>query len=645
MNIEADNPRAPRPAEASVASANKAALDALPFADRRDFDDAERGFIGTNADAAITTGEGRTVWSQKPYGFLQAEEAPATVHPSLWRISQLNCRHGLFQVTEHIYQIRGFDIANMTIVEGASGIIVIDTLTSAEPAKAALELYYQHRGRRPVKAVIYTHTHTDHWGGVKGVVDAAAVASGEVAIIAPDGFMEHAVSENVIAGNAMVRRAQYQFGTLLAKGERGQVDAALGKTISRGTVTLIAPTDLIRRTGETRNIDGVEIIFQMAPNSEAPAEMHMYFPALRALNMAENTTHLFHNLLPFRGAEVRDPLAWSKYINEALELFAGRSDVLMGQHHWPVWGTERIKSYMTSQRDLYKYVHDQTLRLMNHGLTAPEIAEALVLPESLAQEWQNRDYYGTVRHNAKAIYQKYLGWYDGNPANLDPLPPREAAKKMVAYMGGSATIIAKAREDFRAGEFRWVADVMNRVVFAEPDNAEARALNADAFEQLGYLSEAATWRNAYLFAAQELRNGVASTGATASVSPDTLAALTIDMLFDFIGVRLNGPKAAGKRAVINWIFEDTGQLYVLNLENCALTYVSGKNREDADASLTLSRATLNAIFARQTTFMQEIQSGSVKIAGNPMKLMELFGLLDTFQPTFEIVEPKKQMPN
>jgi alkyl sulfatase BDS1-like metallo-beta-lactamase superfamily hydrolase len=645
MNIEANNPRAPRPAEASVAEANKAALGALPFADRRDFDDAARGFVGTNDDAAIRTGEGRTVWSQKPYGFLHADEAPATVHPSLWRISQLNCRHGLFAVTEHVYQIRGFDIANMTIVEGDSGIIVIDTLTSAEPAKAALELYYRHRGNRPVKAVIYTHTHTDHWGGVKGAVDQAAVASGEVAIIAPDGFMEHAVSENVIAGNAMVRRAQYQFGTLLAKGERGQVDAALGKTISRGTVTLIAPTDLIRSTGETRTIDGIEIIFQMAPNSEAPAEMHMYFPALRALNMAENTTHLFHNLLPFRGAEVRDPLAWSKYINEALELFSDRSDVLMGQHHWPVWGTERIKSYMTSQRDLYKYVHDQTLRLMNHGLTAPEIAETLILPRSLAQEWQNRGYYGTVRHNAKAIYQKYLGWYDGNPANLDPLPPREAAKKMVGYMGGSAAIIAKARQDFHAGEFRWVAEVMNKVVFAEPDNAEARALNADAFEQLGYLSEAATWRNAYLFAAQELRNGVAASGATASVSPDTLAALTIDMLFDFIGVRLNGPKAEGKRAVINWTFEDTGQLYVLNLENCALTYVAGKNRENADASLTLSRATLNAIFARQTTFMQEIQSGKVKIAGNPMKLMELFGLLDTFQPTFEIVEPKKHVPN
>jgi alkyl sulfatase BDS1-like metallo-beta-lactamase superfamily hydrolase len=643
MNIQADSPRAPGPAEASVAKANKAALGALPFPDRRDFDDAQRGFIATIPDATITAGE-RTVWSQKPYGFLQAAAAPDTVHPSLWRISQLNCRHGLFEVTNRIYQVRGFDIANMTIVEGDSGIIVIDTLTSAEPAKAALELYYQHRGKRPVKAVIYTHTHTDHWGGVKGVVDASAVASGEVAIIAPDGFMEHAVSENVIAGNAMVRRAQYQFGTLLAKGERGQVDAALGKTISRGTVTLIAPTDLIRKTGDARTIDGVEIVFQMAPNSEAPAEMHMYFPALRALNMAENTTHLFHNLLPFRGAEVRDPLAWSKYINEALELFVDRADVLMGQHHWPVWGTERIKSYMISQRDLYKYVHDQTLRLMNHGLTAPEIAEAIVLPPSLAQEWQNRDYYGTVRHNAKAIYQKYLGWYDGNPANLDPLPPREAAKKMVEYMGGAAAIIAKARDDFRVGNYRWVAEVMNKVVFAEPDNPEARALNADAFEQLGYLAEAATWRNAYLFAAQELRNGVAATGATASVSPDTLAALTIDMLFDFIGVRLNGPKAEGKRAVINWIFEDTGERYVLNLENCALTYVAGNNRDDADASLTLSRTTLNAIFARQTTFMQEIQSGKVKISGNPMKLMEVFGLLDTFEPTFEIVEPKKTLP-
>jgi alkyl sulfatase BDS1-like metallo-beta-lactamase superfamily hydrolase len=629
-----------KPAESTVKAAHAAVRKKLPFSDRGDYDDVNRGFVATIPDALIKDAEGHAIWDMSAYSFLEAENAPDAVHPSLWRLAQLNCRHGLFQVCERIYQIRGFDIANITIVEGDTGIVVIDTLSVAETAKAGMDLYFQQRGKRPIVAVIYTHTHADHWGGVGGVLTEEDAVAGRIQIIAPDKFLDFAVSENVIAGNAMARRAQYQFGLRLPKGIRGQVDAALGKTIARGIMTLFPPNDLIRETGEKRVIAGVEIVFQMAPNSEAPAEFHLYFPALRALNIAENATHLFHNLLPFRGTEVRDALAWSKYLNEAIELFAGKTDVLMAQHHWPIWGSDRIRGYLTKQRDLYKYVHDQTLRLINHGFTAPEIAEQLELPESLAKEWFNRDYYGTVRHNAKAIYQKYLGWYDSNPAHLDPLPPAEAAKKYVEYMGGADAIIRRAREDFRNGRYRWVAEVMNRVVFAEPQNNEARTLAADALEQLGYLSEAATWRNSYLCAAFELRNGVPQPRSLTPPGLNALRALTIDMVFDFFGVRLNGPKAEGKKIAINWNFSDTRQQYVLNLENSALTYVANKQLANADATLTLTRATLDTILMRKTRFPEAVQNGLVKIDGEPMKLLELFGLFESFNPMFEIVTPK-----
>ena len=629
--------RDPTPPEASVVARNKAVLDELPFADRGDFADAERGFIATIPDATILTAGGHPAWSQKQYEFIDDGPAPDSVNPSLWRIAQLNRRHGLFQAAEGVYQIRGLDIANMTIVEGKTGVIVIDTLTCVEAGRAALALYRAHRGDRPVKAVIYTHTHADHFGGVKGVIDEADVAAGNIPVIAPHLFMEHSVSENVIAGPAMFRRATYQFGPLLPTGPRGQVDAGLGKTTSRGTLSLIAPTDLIMATGDRRTLDGLEFVFQMAPNSEAPAEMHMYVPALKTLNMAENATHLFHNLLPFRGAEVRDPLAWSGYINEAMEMF-GEAETMVGQHHWPVWGRATIRDYLAKQRDLYKYVHDQTLRLINHGLTAPEIAEEIKLPASLAQVWQNRDYYGAVKHNVKAIYQRYLGWYDANPANLDGLPPVEAARKYVDYMGGAETVIARAREDFAKGEYRWAAEVMNRVVFADPTNAEARELCAAAYDQLGYLAEASTWRNAYLFGAHELRRGPAEIRRMA-VSPDMASALSVSMFFDSLAVRLNGPKADGKRIVVNWALTDTGEKYVLNLENSALTYVAGRNAEIADAGLALERATLTRVMQQKTTFPEAIGKGLVKIAGNPAKLLELFGLFDTFDLRFAIVEP------
>src|SRR3954471_18993236 len=626
----------PKDASSTVVAQQSAMLNALPFSDTADFEDASRGFLGTLENARITSEAGRVVWSLEPYGFLSDEKAPATVNPSLWRQSRLNMNHGLFEVVPGVYQVRGLDIANMTLIEGERGVIVVDTLTSIEGARVAMELYFEHRGRRPVIAVIFTHTHTDHWGGARGVIDDAMLASGRVPILAPDLFMEHAVSENIIAGPAMLRRAQYQFGPFLKKGPRGQVDCGLGKSMAAGSVALLRPTDLIKATGDRRTIDGVEFEFQMAPNSEAPAEMHFYLPRYKLLNLAENCTHNFHNLLPFRGADVRDALAWSKYLGEALQLWGGKAEAMCGQHHWPVWGTQRVDGMIRQQRDLYKFAHDQTLRLLNHGLTATEIAETIRLPKSLEGAWHARGYYGHIRHNVKAIYQKYLGWYDANPANLDALPPVEAGKKFVEYMGGGDVILGRARKDFDKGEFRFIAQALSHVVFAEPDNDAARAMLADTFEQLGYVAESSTWRNAYLFGAQELREGLPN-----APPRETLAALRTEQLWDVLGVRLNGPKAEGKRIVLNWTFTDTNESFVLNLENSALTYAAGAQAADADASFTLPRGVLDEVIAKLTTFPEAVSAGRIKVAGNPMRLGELMMLMDEFPRMFEIVEPKR----
>ena len=631
----------PKEASPSVIAQQQAVRDALPFADTADFDDAARGFLGTIEHAKIMSASSRVVWSLEPYGFLSEAEAPPTVNPSLWRQSRLNMQHGLFEVVPGVYQVRGLDIANMTLIEGDTGVIVLDTLTSIEGARAAMELYFKHRGLKPVVAVIFSHTHTDHWGGARGVLEDDLLASGKVPIIAPNLFMEWAVSENIIAGPAMLRRAQYQFGPFLARGARGQVDCGLGKSMAAGSVALLRPTDLIMATGDKRIIDGVEFEFQMAPNSEAPAEMHFYVPRYKMLTLAENCTHNFHNLLPFRGADVRDALAWSKYLNEALKMWGGKAEAMCGQHHWPVWGRERIDTMIRQQRDLYKFAHDQTIRPMNHGLTAAEIAETIRLPKSLDGAWHTRGYYGHIRHNVKAIYQKYLGWYDANPVNLDPLPPVESGRKYVEYMGGGEAILSRAKKDFDKGEFRFVAQALSHLVFAEPDNAAARALLADTFEQLGYATESSTWRNAYLFGAQELRQGMPKTQPRPPMPRETLAALRTEQLWDVLGVRLNGPKAEGRHIVLNWSFTDTAESFVLNLENSALTYTEGVQSERADASVALARTVLDEVIARQTSFPEAVDAGKIKLGGNPMKLAELMGLMDEFPRMFEIVEPKR----
>lgn len=479
----------------------------LPLHDTTDFDDADRGFIAALSPCVIKAADGRVVWDNDAYSFLDGA-APTSVHPSLWRQSQLTAKQGLYQVVPGIYQVRGFDISNISFVEGDTGLIVIDPLVSTEVAAAALDLYRAHRGAdRPVVAVIYTHSHVDHFGGVLGVTTQADVDAGKVAVLAPEGFTAHAVQENIYAGSAMMRRAGYMYGTVLARGLRGHVGCGLGQTLSTGEVSLVVPTVDITETGETHTIDGVEIEFQMAPGTEAPAEMHFYFPRFRALCMAENATHNLHNLLTLRGALVRDPRAWSGYLTEAIDTFADRTDVVFASHHWPTWGREKIVEFLSQQRDMYSYLHDQTLRLLNQGYTGVEIAEMFQLPPALQRAWHTHGYYGSVSHNVKAIYQRYMGWFDGNPGWLWPHPPEALAPRYVDALGGIDRVLELAREAFDAGDFRWAATLLDHAVFADSEHAAARGLYADTLEQLAYGAECATWRNFFLTGAAELRDG------------------------------------------------------------------------------------------------------------------------------------------
>ncbi len=613
----------------------------LPFSDTTDFEDAARGFIASRDKALVTAPDGRVVWDLEPYNFIDREEAPGTVNPSLWRQARLNMHHGLFEVVPGVYQVRGYDLANITLIEGDTGVIVVDALTSIEGARAAMELYFVHRGHKPVVGLLFTHTHADHWGGARGVLDSETIAAGRIPIVAPQFFMEHVASESIIAGPAMVRRAHYQFGKPLQPGERGHVDCGLGKSIAAGTIALVRPNDFITHDGETRRIDGVEFEFQMAPNSEAPAELHFYTPRYRVLNLAENATHHFHNLLPFRGAEVRDPLAWSKYINTAWRLWGDKAEALVCQHHWPVWGRARIDRYLRQQRDLYKFVHDQAVRLMNHGLTPAEIAETIRLPDELKHLWHTRGYYGDIRHNVKAIYQRYLGWYDANPANLDPLPRVEAGRKFVEYMGGAEPILTRARKDFAAGEFRFIAQALSHLVFADPDNEAARALLADTFEQLGYLAESATWRNSYLLAAQELRHGTAQPPRGIGLSLETLSALGTEQVWDMLSVRVDPAKAAGRRFGINWIFIDTNESWTVTLEHSTLTYLAGAPASGVDTVVTLPRAVLDKVIVKQTTFRGAIAAGVASVSGDAARLDELIGLWDQFPRMFDIAGPAR----
>ena len=622
-------------------AANRAVLDGLPFDDLQDFEDASRGFIAPLPEGHVVKEDGDFVYDSARLAFTEGrEEPPETVNPSLWRQARLVAKGGLFEVCDRIYQVRNLDISNLTVIEGDTGVIVVDPLISAETARAALDLYFEHRPRRPVVAVIHSHSHVDHYGGVRGVVDENDVRDGRVKIIAPDGFLEAAVSENVMAGNARSRRAMFQFGPLLAPDEKGTVGVGLGSGISLGTVTLIPPTDHITEDGQRMVIDGLTFEFMPTPDTEAPAEMHWFIEELNAVTAAENCVHTLHNTYPIRGAQVRDPQAWSHYLNETIERWGGRAELMYGMHHWPVWGSDRVVEMLSKGRDAYRYINDQTLRLANHGHTPNEIAELLELPDSLAGHWATRGYYGTVSHNVKATYTRYLGWYDGNPANLNGLPPVEAAERYVEFMGGAEQVLSRAREYFERGEYRWVAEVVNRVVFSDPSNQEARDLEADAMEQLGYQAESATWRNAYLTAAQELRLGSPDLPISAdTASPDSIAALTLEMILNYLGMRLNGPDAAGREITLNLVFPDTNQDAWLKLSNGALSHSVGRSSPSPDATVRLDRSTLNSIVTGRLELGQAISSGQVEAEPDAGPLTELIGLLDDFSLWFPVIEP------
>ena len=613
--------------------------DDLPVEDGQDLADAQRGFIGTTEYAEVLHAKGHVIWSMRGYGFLDDEKPADTVNPSLWRQARLNRIHGLFEVTPRMFQVRGFDIANLTFIEGDTGLIVLDTGSTADCAAASLALYRQHRdpqGKRKLHTVMYSHSHADHFGGVTGLVTQAQVDAGEVQIIAPAGFMHHAVAENVIAGVAMARRAQFQFGPTLTKGPASQVDAGLGKTVPMGRPGLLAPTMTIEAEHEVHVIDGIEIEFQLTPETEAPSEMHFYFPGERALNLAENATHNMHNLCPLRGAAVRDSLAWSKYLHVALKRYGHRSDVVLAQHHWPTWGNTRVCQFLSEQRDLYRVMHDQTVRLMNHGLKPAEIAEGLRLPGTLAKRWHARGYYGTLSHNVKAVYQRYLSWYDAHPANLHSLPPVPVAKKYVDYMGGMDALLARTQTDFDKGEYRWVAEVMKHAVYAQPDHAGARELAAKALEQMGFQAESATWRNAYLLGAFEYRNGPPK--AAGALGNSLINALSNALLFDAMAVRLNALKASSQAFTMAWHFTDQNEHWLVELSNGALSSIQVDEKPAADVALALTRPTLEALVQHQLPPMQAVTEGKLNIEGNPQLLATFFGLLDRFVGNFPVVD-------
>ncbi|WP_417662072.1 alkyl/aryl-sulfatase [Pseudomonas sp.] len=619
--------------------ANEAIANYLPFTNKQDFEDAKRGFIADLPSPVIKGKDGKTVIDLTQYDFLNKEgEAPATVNPSLWRQSQLLAIRGLFKVVDGIYQVRNIDLANMTFVRGKTGWIVIDPLTSDETAKAALDLINDKVEKLPVSAVLITHSHLDHFAGLRAIVDEADVKSGKVPLIAPEGFMEEAVSENVFAGTAMSRRASYMFGNLLPKNPEGNVGAGLGITTAAGDITLLEPNKLIGKTGEKMTIDGVDVEFQMAPGTEAPAEMLFYFPQFKALDLAEDANHTLHNLLTLRGAKVRSAQKWSSTLGETLDMWGDKAEVSFGSHHWPQWGQERVVEHLEKQRDLYKYINDQTLRMANQGMTMNEIAEEFVLPDSLAKEFYNRSYYGDLKHNVRATYQLYLGFWDGNPANFNPLPPVEEAKKYVAMVGADK-MLANAQEAYDKGEYRWSATVTNKLVFADPKNQAARDLEADALEQMGYQAESGPARNFYLSGAQELRNGVKAMITPNASSPDLIRSMTTEMILDFVAVHLNGPKVGDKSYAFNLEFPDTQEKFLLTVKNGVMNYAKDKTRDEVDGSVTLNRSVLDDIALGKLKMGNLTESGEVTVDGDKAKFKQMLSNLDTFNFWFKISEP------
>ena len=627
-----------KPATQATKEAQAKVLTSLPFDNTEDFNLAKRGLIARPDPLIIKRDNGEIIWDMSGLDYLNGPR-PDTVNPSLWRQAQLNAIYGLFQVTDRIYQIRGFDLANMTLIEGDTGWIIVDPLTATETVRAAMEVVDKHFGKRPVKAILSTHSHVDHFGGIRALANEEDLASGKIRFVAPAGFVEEAASENVIAGNAMGRRASYMFGNLLPPTVQGNIDSGLGKGVAFGTISLLTPTDVITATGQKLVLDGVTFEFQNVPGAEAPAEFIFYLPEFKALCLAEEVNAVMHNLYTPRGAKTRDALIWSRHLTDTLELFGDRMDLAFGSHHWPRWGREEAFEYISKQRDMYRFMHDQTVRLMNSGYTSTEISNMLDLPPSLRQEFYNRDYYGTVSHNVRAVYNFYLGYFDAVPANLNPLAPAVRAEKYVALAGGADGVMAKAQIAFDAGEYRWVAELLNHLVFADPDNEVAKNLLADAYEQMGYQAESGPWRNFYLTGAQELRRGILKPERVRTVSPDLIASVPTFMFLDFMGVRFDPQDADDLKVKINLDFTDTEEQFVLSLENSVLNNIPRKQDPEANASLKLTRALFNRVALGETNFAKEIVLGNVKFSGNPLALTRVFGRLQEFDPWFNIVTP------
>lgn len=614
---------------------NRQLLDELPFDDTTDFDNARRGFIADTPNRLITNPDGSTSFDLDAYDFVRDAPAPDTVNPSLWRQSQLVVQTGLYEVVDGIYQVRDYDLAVMSFIRGETGWIVVDPLVTAAPAAEALRMVREHVADLPVVAVLSTHSHADHFGGIEGVADVEDVDAGRIRYIVPEGFVQESVSENVMAGNVMSRRASYMYGNAVPPGPEGGIGSGLGPSTSTGSMALYKPTDSIDHTGQELAIDGVRFIFQHTPDAEAPSEYCFYVPSHRALCMAEIASHVLHNLYTLRGAKVRDSLAWSRHIHESLRLFGDEAEVLFASHHWPTWGNDKVQEHLRGQRDLYRYLHDQTLRLANHGHGPTEIAEMITMPTGIAGRFANRGYYGSVNHNVKAVYNYYLGWFDANPANLHPLPPVEAGKKFVEYAGGADAVLAKAQADFDSGEYRWVAEAVNHVVFADPDNTDATSLLAAAYEQMGYQAESGPWRNFYLAGATELRNGVTKVATPNAAQKGLVASMTVTMFLDALAVRLNGPNAAGAAGIIHLFVEDDG--YTLELSNGTLHNHAGATGE-ADATIRMPRTALDTILTGGA-IPELVAQGIVTLEGDPAPVQALLTNLDTFEFWFPIVTP------
>ena len=626
-----------RTATAATRASIAAQAASLPFGDTQDFDDARRGFVSRSEQRSITAADGRVVWDLDAYEFLRGVDAPDTANPSLWRQGQLLIEDGLFEVVPGIYQLRGYDLSVMSVIEGETGVIVVDPLISAETAAAAFALYTAHRGERPARAMIYTHSHADHFGGVEGIISQAQVDAGEVQVIAPEGFLHHAIAENVFAGTAMTRRAGYMYGAALDRGPAGQIGAGLGQTTSTGTVGLIPPTVDITHTGETLTVDGVEIVFQVTPGTEAPAEMNFYFPQFRALCTAENTSHTLHNILTIRGALVRDAHAWARYLTETIDLWGDELEVVFASHHWPTWDRERAVEFLAMQRDMYLYLHDQTLRMINQGYTGPEIAEVLEMPPALEAQWHTHGYYGSVSHNVKAIYQRYMGWYDANPANLWPHPPEAVAPRYVEAMGGRDGALAVARRAWDDGDYRWCVEVGKHLVFADDQDVEAREILADALEQLGFAAENGTWRNAFLAGAYELRSG--NFGTPVSTGADLMRSLTVAQVFDGIAIRIDGPRAWDARLQIAWRITDEDTIHLVELRNGALIHREVDSVPDGVTTIALTRLALIGAITGTLDLAAALSDGTIVADGDIGILGSLVGLLAEVDPDFDIVTP------